>query len=232
MVTYCSGSSTGWVLIFWCRLSMRSSMKGHCRGHIWSDLTHRPFTSSHYFRCHCVSVSSDISLTTPKTKQYNVTPMAQTSRAWKQTRVNVHHRDPHHPWLWVLRSLKMHWLFRHWTYLDIQHCRVSDLAREVLAGLGECLWSEECRRSHRAGQQGVSSLKLVTDSKVGDFNVSVLTNQQVRWLNVSVNDLLIVYCREVERTSFLSTANLQTLRRMSRWFLNSQYSIPLSRSWK
>lgn len=98
---------------------------------------------------------------------------------------------------------------------DIQHCRVcvrSDLSWEVLAGLGERLWSQECRSSHCARQQGVSSLKLVADPKVSYFNVSIITNQQVRWLNITVNDLLIVYFREEARTSsFVSTANSQNL---------------------
>lgn len=127
----------------------------------------------------------------------------------------------------------MLWMIYSTILSEPSRCSLSDLAREVLAGLGERLWSKECRRSHRAGQQGVGSLKLVADSKVSDFNVSILANQQVRWLNITVNDLLIVYCREVERTSsFLSTANSLNLSHMSRWLLNSQYSIPLSRSWK
>lgn len=52
MVTHCSGSSTGWVLIFWCRLSMRSSMKGHCRTRIVSDLKLRLYTV-HITVCVC-----------------------------------------------------------------------------------------------------------------------------------------------------------------------------------
>lgn len=116
-----------------------------------------------------------------------------------------------HIWHWLQDKNNKQSKRSAWKLLVKSFCTLlqsfSDLAWEVLAGLGERLWSEERWRSHCTGQQGVSSLELVADPKVSYFNVFILTNQQVRRLNVAVNDFLIVYCREDEKTSsFLLTA--------------------------
>lgn len=68
------------------------------------------------------------------------------------------------------------------------------LSREVLPGLRERFGGEEGGRSHGAGQQSISALKLVTDSKVCDLDVSVFSHQQVGGFHVSVDDPLVMYC--------------------------------------
>lgn len=80
-----------------------------------------------------------------------------------------------------LQRAVVSWLFLH-------------LSREVLSGLRECFRGKESRRSHCAGQEGISPLKLVTDSEVCYLDVSILSHQQVRGFDVSVDDPLVMYC--------------------------------------
>lgn len=68
------------------------------------------------------------------------------------------------------------------------------LSREVLSGLTQCFGGKESRCSHRASQESISPLKLVTDSKVCYLDVSVFSHQQIRRFDVSVDDPLVVYC--------------------------------------
>lgn len=67
------------------------------------------------------------------------------------------------------------------------------LSREVLSGLRERFRSKKSRSSNCAGQQGVSSLKLVTNSKVCNLDVSIFSHQQIRRFDVSVDDPLVMY---------------------------------------
>lgn len=72
----------------------------------------------------------------------------------------------------------------------------SHLPREVNPVFRQGFRGQERRRSHCAGQEGISPLKLVTDSKVCDLDVSVFSHQQVGWFDVSVDDLLVMDCRQ------------------------------------
>ncbi len=72
--------------------------------------------------------------------------------------------------------------------------RAFNLSREVLAGLWEGLWGEKRWRPNCAGQEGIRSLKLVTDPKVCNFNMAIFPQNQVGRLDVPMNDFLVMYC--------------------------------------
>lgn len=72
----------------------------------------------------------------------------------------------------------------------------SHLPTEALAGLGNGLGGHERWGPGRAGQPSVVPLKLVADAEVGDLHVPVVPQEQVGWLDVPVDDLLVVHCRE------------------------------------
>lgn len=72
----------------------------------------------------------------------------------------------------------------------------SHLPTEALAGLRNGLGGHERWGPGRAGQPSVVPLKLVADAKVGDLHVPVVPQEQVGWLDVPVDDLLVVHCRE------------------------------------
>lgn len=79
---------------------------------------------------------------------------------------------------------------------SIEHTQ-PHLAGEVLPCLGQRLGGQEGGGPHRAGQEGVGPLELVTDAEVCDLDVSVLPHQQVGRLHVSVDDLLVVHCHAI-----------------------------------
>lgn len=59
---------------------------------------------------------------------------------------------------------------------------------------GERFRGHESRCSRRVGEEGVLAIELVANPEVRDLNVAVVPEQQVRWLNVAVDYLLVVYC--------------------------------------
>lgn len=72
----------------------------------------------------------------------------------------------------------------------------SHLSTEALAGIGNGLRGHERRGPGCAGQLGVVPLKLVADPEVGDLHMAIVPQEQVGRLDVPVDDLLIVHCRE------------------------------------
>lgn len=70
------------------------------------------------------------------------------------------------------------------------------LPTEALARLRNGLRGHEGWGPSCAGQLSIIPLKLVADAKVGNLDVSVVPQEQVGWLDVPVDDLLAVHCRE------------------------------------
>lgn len=70
------------------------------------------------------------------------------------------------------------------------------LSTEALAGIRNGLRGHERRGPCRAGQLGVVPLKLVADAEVSNLHMAVVPQEQVGRLDVPVDDLLIVHCRE------------------------------------
>lgn len=67
------------------------------------------------------------------------------------------------------------------------------LSAEALAVVRQRLWGHKSRSPSRAGEQGIVSLELVTNAKISDLHMAVISQQQVRGLDVPVDDLLIVH---------------------------------------
>ena len=70
------------------------------------------------------------------------------------------------------------------------------LSTEALAGVRNGLRGHECWSPSGAGQPSVVPLELVADAEVSNLHVPVVPQKQVGWLDVPVDDLLVVHCRE------------------------------------
>lgn len=70
------------------------------------------------------------------------------------------------------------------------------LSTEALAGVRNGLGGHERWGPSRAGQPSVVPLELVADAEVSNLHVPVVPQKQVGWLDVPVDDLLVVHCRE------------------------------------
>lgn len=87
----------------------------------------------------------------------------------------------------------------------------SHLSREVNPVFRQGFGGQKGWRSYCARQEGISSLKLVTDSKVCNLDVSIFSHQQVGWFDVSMDDPLVMNC--VENTECPAITNKgQTLQ--------------------
>lgn len=64
---------------------------------------------------------------------------------------------------------------------------------------GHHLRSHEGRRPRCAWQKGVCPLKLFAHTKVCYLDVAIISQQQIRWFNVPVNNPLVVYCTKKYR---------------------------------
>lgn len=64
---------------------------------------------------------------------------------------------------------------------------------------GHRLRSHERRRPRCAWQKGVCPLKLFAHTKVCYLDVAIISQQQIRWFNVPVNNPLVVYCTKKYR---------------------------------
>lgn len=64
-----------------------------------------------------------------------------------------------------------------------------------MPGGGECLGSHEGGRASGVGEEGVLAVELVAYAKVSNLDVAIVPQQQVGGLDVSVDDLLVVYCK-------------------------------------
>lgn len=67
------------------------------------------------------------------------------------------------------------------------------LSTEALPCVGEGLRSHESRSASGAGQQSVAAFKLVADPKVCYLHVAIIAQQEVRGLDIPVDDLLVVH---------------------------------------
>ena len=61
------------------------------------------------------------------------------------------------------------------------------------AVLGERLGRHEGRRAEAVGDDGVVAVEFIRDAKVGDLDVAVVAEEQIRGLDVAMNDLLVVH---------------------------------------
>lgn len=82
------------------------------------------------------------------------------------------------------------------------------LATEALAVVRQSLWRHKCRSPGRAGEQGIVPFKLVTNTKISNLHMAVISKQQIWGFDVPVDDLLIVHWGAEERKE---TQNGQTL---------------------
>ena len=55
------------------------------------------------------------------------------------------------------------------------------------------LWRKKCRTSGATFESVIITVKDVRHSKVGDLDASVLSHQQVFWLDITMDDAVLVH---------------------------------------
>lgn len=83
------------------------------------------------------------------------------------------------------------------------------LSTEAFARIWNRLRSHEGWCPSSTGKLGVTPFKLIADSKIRYFDMPIISQEQVGWLDVTMNDLLIVHYKGDGKGSFKRCPHIQ-----------------------